>query len=81
MTKRTDSTAFWMVLDSERDTYNVIEGQLYPNANNAEGSSAVADFLSNGFKARSTSNEMNTSGGTYVYAAFSENPFKYARAR
>jgi len=81
MTKRTDSIAFWMVLDSERDTYNVIDGQLYPNSASAESSSAVADFLSNGFKARSTSNEMNTSGGTYVYAAFAENPFKYARAR
>jgi hypothetical protein len=81
MTKRTDSTAFWMILDSARDTYNVVDGQLYPNTAALESSSAVADFLSNGFKARSTSNEMNTNGGTYVWAAFAENPFKYARAR
>ena len=81
MIKRTDSTAFWMILDSERDTYNVIDGQLYPNSSNAETSSAVADFVSNGFKARSTSNEMNTNNGTYIYAAFAETPYKTARAR
>ena len=81
MIKRTDSTAFWMILDSERDTYNVIDGQLYPNSSNAETSSAVADFVSNGFKARSTSNEMNTNNGTYNYAAFAETPYKTARAR
>jgi hypothetical protein len=39
------------------------------------------DFLSNGFKLRGTSVSGNASGGTYIYAAFAESPFQYARAR
>jgi hypothetical protein len=37
-------------------------------------------FVSNGFKVRSTS-AINASGGTYIYMAFAENPFKYSLAR
>ena len=37
------------------------------------------DLVSNGAKIRSNNN--NTSGQTYIYAAFAENPFKYANAR
>ena len=39
------------------------------------------DFLSNGVKIRGTWSGFNTNGDTYVYAAFAENPFKYALAR
>ena len=39
------------------------------------------DSLSNGFKVRNSANGYNASGGTYIYAAFAENPFKYANAR
>jgi hypothetical protein len=81
LTKRTNGAAFWMTIDSKRDSYNVASQQLYPNASNAEGSSAVVDFLSNGFKARSNSNEINTPGATYIYAAFAEHPFSISRAR
>jgi hypothetical protein len=38
------------------------------------------DIVSNGFKSRSAT-EYNASGGTYIYAAFAENPLKYANAR
>jgi len=37
--------------------------------------------LSNGFKVRNLGGGWNASGGTYVYAAFSEHPFKNALAR
>jgi hypothetical protein len=37
------------------------------------------DIVSNGFKIRTNSADRNT--GTFVYAAFAENPFKIARAR
>ena len=39
------------------------------------------DFVSNGFKLRTTFDNMNASGGTYIYLAFAEAPFKYANAR
>jgi len=39
------------------------------------------DILSNGFKLRTTGAWMNASGGTYIFAAFSETAFKYANAR
>jgi hypothetical protein len=40
------------------------------------------DILSNGFKVRGTPGDsVNVSGGTYIYIAFAESPFAYARAR
>jgi len=39
------------------------------------------DVLSNGFKIRTTAASHNTSGQTYIYMAFAENPFKYSNAR
>jgi hypothetical protein len=39
------------------------------------------DILSNGFKVRDSTTYVNASGGTYIYMAFAENPFKYSLAR
>jgi len=39
------------------------------------------DFLSNGFKMRAGNAGDNASGGTYIFAAFAESPFKYSLAR
>ena len=87
MIKRTDATANWEIFDSRRDVYNQQTFYLFPNTNDVEydGTSAYPlDFVSNGIKWRvggtSSSNE-NANGGTYIYAAFAENPFKYALAR
>ncbi len=33
------------------------------------------DFLSNGFKLRTTDGDSNASGGIYIFMAFAENPF------
>jgi len=74
----------WNLYDSRRDEYNVATHRLLPNDSGAESttlSPRYKDLLSNGFKIRGTSGEQNTSGDTYIYAAFAENPFKYARAR
>lgn len=79
MSKRTDSTGSWLVVDSSRNTYNVVNGYLVPNTSDAEGSATWGDFLSNGFKLRGTTH--NGSGESYIYACFAENPFKYANAR
>jgi hypothetical protein len=83
MIKRTDSTGNWIMFDSAMGTYNVNGSYLYANSSSAEGTSTTIglDFLSNGFKNRNTYNDSNTSSGTYIYAAFAENPFKYANAR
>jgi hypothetical protein len=73
----------WSVQDSARNPYNVVDARLKPNSADAEGvgSAQNVDFLSNGFKLRTTDPEKNGSGTTYIFAAFAENPFKYARAR
>ena len=39
------------------------------------------DFLSNGFKMRTSSVYAQGSGETVIYMAFAEAPFKYANAR
>ena len=81
MLKRTDSTSDWIILDTSRNTYNVMNASLWADLSSAEGTYTICDYLSNGFKLRDASNGYNTSSGTYIYAAFAENPFKYSLAR
>jgi hypothetical protein len=81
MFKRTDTTAAWFIEDSARGTYNVMGPELYANASDAESTASRLDFLSNGFKMRAANAGDNASGGTYIYAAFAENPLKYSLAR
>jgi hypothetical protein len=81
MMKRTDTTGNWVMLDNKREGYNVDNDPLYANLTSVEGTDDLADITSNGFKLRSTNADVNASGGTYIYAAFAENPFQYARAR
>lgn len=83
MTKRTDSATSgdWNIVDTARGTYNVVGPYVYANQSAAEGSAAIYDILSNGFKIRETGAGTNASGSTYIYAAFAENPFKNALAR
>jgi hypothetical protein len=83
MIKRTDTAGeSWRVLDSARSPYNAVRELLLPDTSGAESSAADwLDFVSNGFKLRVVSSGQNASGGTYIYMAFAENPFKYANAR
>jgi hypothetical protein len=84
LVKRTDSAGSWVLTDTSRSPINVTDQQLYPNLSNAEsgeGSQGTWDMLSNGVKMRYNATNYNASGGTYIYAAFAENPFKYANAR
>ena len=85
MIKRTDSSTNgdWEIKDSSRSPYNVANSYLYANLANAEGTSSTVDtdFCSNGFKLRAIYTGINASGGTYIYAAFAESPFKFANAR
>ena len=82
MIKRTDSSGFsWGILDTSRNTYNVANLRLFADLSQADNTQDILDILSNGFKLRTTNTNENASGGTYIYAAFAENPFKYANAR
>ena len=72
----------WQLIDSARLGYNGATNPLAPNTSGAEpGAADRVDFLSNGFKPRVSAADFNSSGGTYIYAAFAENPFKNALAR
>jgi hypothetical protein len=59
--------------------------QAYIEGQRDDNTGALAepvDFLSNGFKLRSSFwSDNGGTGNTYIYAAFAENPFKYANAR
>jgi len=79
--KRTDSTSNWTILDFQREGYNVDNDPLFPNLTNAEGTTDLADLLSNGFKLRTTDASVNASGGTYIYMSLATNPFKVSLAR
>lgn len=83
MVKRTDSTGNWVIEDAAREPYNDgLRNSLYADLSNAEDNDAFpTDFLSNGFKHRNSGTAVNTSGGTYIFAAFAESPFKYSNAR
>jgi hypothetical protein len=81
MVKRFTSTGIWEIIDAKRDPYNAADKSLRANASDAEATGVgPIDFLSNGFKLRGTGGNTNDSG-TYLYAAFAENPFKYSLAR
>ena len=80
--KRSDAAGNdWTILDATIGPTNVIDEYLQPSNSNAEASSTMFDFLSNGFKPRLTSAGHNASGGTYIYYAVAEHPFKTSRAR
>jgi hypothetical protein len=83
MIKSSTGAESWYVYDSSRNTYNVADSRLYPNLSAAEGTggSFGPDLLSNGFKLRTSDSGTNLNGGTYIYAAFAENPTKLALAR
>lgn len=82
MIKRTDSTGNWVLQDTSRSPYNQSQANLYANLSNPEDTGTTyLDILSNGFKCRVNENNSNINGGTYIYAAFAENPFKNALAR
>ena len=75
LTKKTSGTSSWIMMDNKRNTYNVMNKFLDAYDAGAEGSLDSFDFLSNGFKLRTSNGDRNASGDTYIYACFAENPF------
>jgi len=82
MFKRVDDVGDWAILDTVRNTFNIASSLLFPHLPDAEATSGVVDFISNGFKIRASGGSfLNTSGATYLYMAFAESPFLYSNAR
>jgi len=83
----TSGSTNWIIIDSARNTYNVMPDALAANSAAAESSFVTTgwcDFLSNGFKIRLSGSgvtNINTNTNTYIYAAFSEVGFKYSLGR
>jgi hypothetical protein len=77
----TTAGGYWEIHDSSRNTYNATTARLWPNVSSAEATGADIDFLSNGFKIRTTDGTVNNSGSTVIFAAFAEVPFRSALAR
>ena len=81
MIKNTSAAEAWNIWDNKRNTpvgsknaaYTVLEANS--DAAETNGSTGqVIDMLSNGFKVRTTSTEVNASGQDMVYFAFAEFP-------
>ena len=81
MVKRFDVINNWPMVDSARNTFNPVNSAVYADLGTSESTATRYDFCANGFKTRSTFNESNGNGASYIYLAFAESPFKYARAR
>ena len=80
MIKVTSAVESWVMFDGARKPVNRDDNvaSLYANTSGAEYTGASyhnIDILSNGFKVRLTNTAVNASGASYIYMAFSENPF------
>jgi cell wall assembly regulator SMI1 len=72
--KKTGSGNNWNIFDNKRNTFNVVTQAIAAQESGTGQNADFIDFLSNGFKLRSTDSDVNGSGSTYVYAAFAESP-------
>jgi hypothetical protein len=87
MLKRSSDSGGWQILDNKRNTFNPVDNYLLPNLQNSEYDGSTlspainVDFVSNGFKLRTTEAVYNSSGGTFIYMAFADQPFRFSNAR
>tara|TARA_R100001126_G_scaffold85773_1_gene54278 strand:+ start:683 stop:1744 length:1062 start_codon:yes stop_codon:yes gene_type:complete len=76
MIKGYAGTDDWIMMDNKRSGFNSENEYLDANNNSTESDgSGNIDFLSNGFKIKSTFSSLNYSTGEYIYMAFAESPF------
>ena len=76
MIKRTNSTNDWIILDIKRNPINPSDERILANSGNAASTAnTMVDFLSNGFKPRSTYGGINGASDNFIYMAFAESPF------
>ena len=77
MKRHSEAGNDWIIMDSTRFTFNVVEDYVRANTTDAETDqyNIDVDFLSNGFKMKGDSGNINASSAGYVYMAFAERPF------
>ncbi|NBQ85346.1 MAG: hypothetical protein EBU03_04405 [Methylophilaceae bacterium] len=83
MIKSLSTVNSWHMTDTSRSTYNQAVETVWANESSVESTSSTQaiDILSNGFKIRNSTSEVNNSGTSLIYMAFAEVPFRYANAR
>ena len=76
--KRTDTANYWMLIDSVRGGTQKLAANSDVAENDTgtlgDASQNIVVFEPNGFKLTTTNAGTNTSGGTYIYAAFAGHP-------
>ena len=74
MIKRVDSTGGWLMFDNKRNTSNPRNNRIEANSNQAEQTGSATkfvDFDATSFEPQISDSEINATGGTYLYLAFS----------
>jgi hypothetical protein len=71
----------WCISYDHATYYNGLTHSLFPNIAQEEDENVRLDFLSNGFKLRTTSTSWNDTGGSFIYIAFADQPQKFSNAR
>ena len=73
--KRSSGTSDWHHFDNKRAGFNGDNDYLKLNASDSEGTSGDRiDILSNGFKLRYATGNLNENGSTFIYMAFAAAP-------
>jgi hypothetical protein len=70
----TSGSTYWTICDSKRDGFNDNNHRLFANVSDAESTSNPWEMYSNGFKMTTTGSYVNSSGDSYIYMAFAEEP-------
>ena len=75
--KDTSNTRNWAMADIDLVTAGNggVTNALFPNLNDAHDANARIDFLSNGFKIRTTSTTWNNNNSNYIYMAWAKSPY------
>ena len=71
--KNTD-TEGWQMWDNKRSSYNGQGSNISPNSGNAESTGVRVHFFSNGFQLVSSGADQNSSGATFIFMSFAEQP-------
>ncbi|MDP6583509.1 MAG: SPRY domain-containing protein, partial [Anaerolineales bacterium] len=76
-----DTGYAWFLNDNKRDPYNEVDENIATEATSGATTALDKDFVSNGFKIRTSAGGNNDANTTYWYMAFAESPFKTSNAR
>jgi len=76
--KKSSGSTAWNIFYSPPKTFNSSANDYIVWSNNdSEANGVPVDFLSNGFKIRSSGTGVNENGGDFVYGAWGDVPLKY----